>query len=49
MFSSLRLDVRKVDEMDGRSWSCDDLLFDVCVPDGYVGRFSLDVGERANN
>ena len=40
IFSSLRLDVRKKDELDGRSWSCDDLLFDICVPQGYQGMLS---------
>ena len=37
VFSSLRLDVRKPEKMHGRSWSCDDLLFDVCVAEGYEG------------
>lgn len=37
VFSGLRLDVRKKDELAGRSWSCDDLLFDVCVGEGCLG------------
>ena len=44
IFSSLRLDVRKMDELDGRSWSCDDLLFDICVPEGYLGMLKLNGG-----
>jgi hypothetical protein len=39
VFSSLRLDVRKPEELDGRSWSCDDLLFDICVAEGDEGMF----------
>jgi hypothetical protein len=46
IFSSLRLDVRKKDELDGRSWSCDDLLFDVCVPEGYVGELKPNGGRK---
>lgn len=34
-FSSLRLDVRKATELNSSSWSCDDLLFDVCVDKDY--------------
>ncbi|KAG0648754.1 hypothetical protein D0Z07_4765 [Hyphodiscus hymeniophilus] len=36
VFSGLRLDVRK-NQKQRRSWSCDDLLFDVCVPEEYQG------------
>ena len=45
VFSSLRLDVRKPDELDSRSWSCDDLLFDVCVPEGYQGMWKPKRGD----
>jgi hypothetical protein len=44
IFSESRLDVRKMDELDGRSWSCDDLLFDVCVPEGYLGMLEFNEG-----
>lgn len=34
---SQRLDVRKPDRIGGRSYSCDDLLFDYVVPEDYAG------------
>jgi hypothetical protein len=37
---SQRLDVRAPDEVDVHTYSCDDLLFDVCTPEGVVGTYS---------
>lgn len=37
VFSSLRLDVRRPDKVNGCTWSCDDLLFDLCTPEDYTG------------
>jgi hypothetical protein len=37
VFHGLRLDARKKHKVEGRTWSCDDLLFDVCVEKGYLG------------
>jgi hypothetical protein len=35
--SSLRLDVRKPKGMDICTYSCDDLLFDLCTSEDYIG------------
>jgi hypothetical protein len=35
--NSLRLDIRAPDEIDGRSYSSDDLLFDICTAEGVIG------------
>lgn len=35
--ASKRLDVRKPDNVGGRSYSCDDLLFDYVVSEDYIG------------
>jgi hypothetical protein len=38
VFESMKLDVRKADKLDRRArGGGDDLLFDVCVPEGYLG------------
>jgi len=36
-FSSLRLDARKPKHIGRSTWSCDDLLFDLCTPEDYTG------------